>query len=328
MKIKTKVLVTQPIHAKGMQMLTEAVEEVIQAPNDRIETLASLLDDKVEGVIVRYNVFNRELIEKAPNLKVIARHGIGVELIDQEAATEHAVMVVNTPDAATVSVAEHVVMMAMVLAKKLFMADAALRKGNYAIKDKYAPDDVEAKTIGLVGLGRIGREVACRCRALGMKVIAFDPYMSPPCAQEIGVTLMETLEELLASADFVSMHTPLTPTTRHLIGEKQFALMKPDAYFINCSRGEVVDEEALIQALKDKKIAGAGLDVFTTEPPSPENPLFSMDNVIVTPHSSSLTVNGKIKMATGAVEQLLKVLRGEMPDYLVNAKVLEKVQKN
>ena len=328
MKIKTKVLVTQPIHAKGMQMLIDAVEEVVQAPNDRIETLASLLDDKVEGVIVRYNVFNRELIEKAPNLKVIARHGIGVELIDQEAATEHGVMVVNTPDAATVSVAEHVVMMAMVLAKKLFVADAALRKGNYAIKDKYAPDDVEAKTIGLVGLGRIGREVACRCRALGMKVIAFDPYMSPPCAQEIGVTLVETLEELLISADFVSMHTPLTPATRHLIGEKQFDLMKPDAYFINCSRGEVVDEEALIQALKGKKIAGAGLDVFTTEPPSPENPLFSMDNVIVTPQSSSLTMNGKIKMATGAVEQLLKVLRGEMPDYLVNTKVFEKVQKN
>ena len=326
MKLKTKVLLAQPIHEKGLKMLEDRVEEVVLAPNDKIETLASLLDDKVEGVIVRYNVFNRELIEKAPNLKVIARHGIGVELIDLAAATEHGVMVVNTPDAATVSVAEHVVTMALVLAKRLMVADAALRKGNYAIKDKYGPDDVEGKTLGLVGLGRIGREVARRCQALGMKVIAFDPYADAAIAGQTGVSLAGSLAEVLSSADFVSMHTPLTPETRHLIGDEQFAMMKPTAYFINCARGEVVDEAALIRALKDRKIAGAGLDVFAKEPPAADNELFAMDNVIVTPHSSPLTTNGKIKMATGAVEQLMKVLTGEKPDYLVNRDVLTKAR--
>ncbi len=327
MKLKTKVLLAQPIHEKGLKMLEAAVEEVVVAPDDKAETLASLLDEKVEGVIVRYNIFNRALIEKAPNLKVIARHGIGVELVDLQAATEHGVMVVNTPDAATVSVAEHVVMMIMVLAKRVMVADAALRKGNYAIKDKYGPDDVEAKTLGLIGLGRIGREVAKRCLGLGMKVIAFDPYTNPDAAAKIGVSLADSMAGVLAAADFVSVHTPLTPETRHLIGAEQFAAMKPTAYFINCARGEVVDEAALISALKAKKIAGAGLDVFAQEPPAADNELFALDNVIVTPHSSSLTMNGKIKMATGAVEQLLKVLVGEKPDYLVNRDVLATLTK-
>ncbi len=326
MKIKTKVLVTQPIHEKGMNLLEEAIEEVILAPNDKVETLSSLLDDKVEGVIVRYNIFNRELIEKAPNLKVIARHGIGVELIDLKAATERGIMVVNTPNAATVSVAEHVVMMAIVLAKKLFIADSALREGNYGIKDKYMPDDMEGKVLGLAGLGRIGQEVAKRCLGLSMKVVAFDPYMKPEAAEKMGVTMLGTLEELLAVSDFVSLHTPLTPVTRHMIGDKELALMKPSAYLINCSRGEVVDEAALIKALEDKVIAGAGLDVFEQEPPSADNPLFKMNNVIVTPHSSSLTMNGKVKMAIGAVEQLIKVLEGKEADYLVNKDVLDKLK--
>ena len=323
MKRKTKVLVTQPIHDKGMKLLEDSVEEVVLAPNDKVETLSSLLDDKVEGVIVRYNVFSRELIKKAPNLKVIARHGIGVELIDLEAATEHGVMVVNTPTAATVSVAEHVIMMLMVLSKKLLFADAELRKGNYGVKDKYMPDDVENKVLGLVGLGRIGQEVARRALGLCMKVIAFDPYMKPEMGEKVGVSMKASMEEVLKTADFISLHTPLTPATRHMIGKKEFSMMKPGAYFINCSRGAVVDEAELIKSLENKVIAGAGLDVFEDEPPKANNPLFGMDNVIVTPHSSSLTMNGKIKMATGAVEQLLKVLDGQKPDFLVNKDVLE-----
>ncbi len=322
MKIKTKVLLTQPIHEKGMKLLTDSVEEVVLAPNYEVSTLAALLDEKVEGVIVRYNIFNRELIEKAPNLKVIARHGIGVELIDLKAANEHGVMVVNTPDAATVSVAEHVVLMALMLSKKILTADAAIRQGNYAIKDIYQPDDVEGKTLGLVGFGRIGREVAKRCRGLDMQVKAYDPYLKAEQVEALGVSMVRTLEELLETADIVSLHTPLTEDTRHLIGEQELNRMKPSAFLINCSRGAVVDEAALVKALKCKKIAGAGLDVFEQEPPSEDNPLFSMENVVVSPHSSSLTQNGKIKMAVGAVEQLLQVLRGEIPAHIVNKEVL------
>lgn len=318
MKLKTKVLVTQPIHTKGMALLENAVEKVVAAPNDRIETIASLLDKEVTGVIVRYNLFNRELMEKAPNLKVIARHGIGVDLIDMEAATERGIMVVNTPDAATVSVAEHVVMMILALSKKMIFADRELKKGNYSVKDKYMPDDVEGKTLGLIGFGKIGKEVAKRCIGLGMDVTAFDPYTDQAAFDSMGVEKAAAMESLLERSDFVSLHTPLSPQTHHLLGEAQFKLMKESAYLINCSRGQVVDEAALIRSLQQKIIAGAGLDVFEKEPPEAGNPLFCMDNVIVTPHSSSLTVNGKVKMAVGAAEQLLKVLKGEAPDYLVN----------
>ncbi|MCM1567342.1 MAG: hydroxyacid dehydrogenase [Dehalobacter sp.] len=326
MKIKTKVLLTQPIHEKAMQLLSDNVEEVLLAPDCEISTLAGLLDEKVEGVIVRYNVFNRELIEKAPNLKVIARHGIGVELIDLKAATEYGVMVVNTLDAATVSVAEHVVLMALMLSKKILTADTAIRQGNYAIKDKYQPDDVEGKTLGLVGLGRIGQEVARRCRGLDMQVKAYDPYLKAERAESIGVSMVSTLEELLRTADIVSLHTPLTEDTRHMIGEQQLNQMKPGAFLINCSRGAVVDEAALIKALECKRIAGAGLDVFEQEPPAKDNPLFSMENVVVSPHSSSLTQNGKVKMAMGAAEQLLQVLRGEVPAHIVNKEVLKQLR--
>jgi len=318
MKLKTKVLVTQPIHAKGMELLENAVEKVIIAPDDKIETIASLLDEEVTGVVVRYNVFNRELMEKAPNLKVIARHGIGVDLIDMEAATERGIMVVNTPDAATVSVAEHVVMMILALSKKIIFADRELKKGNYSVKDKYTPDDVEGKTLGLIGFGKIGKEVAKRCIGLGMDVTAYDPYTSQEAFDSMGVGKAASMESLLEQSDFVSLHTPLTHQTHHMLGEAQFKLMKESACLINCSRGQVVDEAALIDCLQKDIIAGAGLDVFEKEPPEADNPLFYMDNVIVTPHSSSLTVNGKIKMAVGAAQQLLKVLRGEAPDYLVN----------
>ncbi len=318
MKLKTKVLVTQPIHKMGMELLENAVETVIIAPDHKIETIASLLDEEVTGVVVRYNVFNRELMEKAPNLKVIARHGIGVELIDLQAATERGIMVVNTPDAATVSVAEHVVMMILALAKKMIFADREMKKGNYSVKDRYMPDDVEGKTLGLIGFGKIGREVAKRSIGLGMRVTAFDPYMSQAAFDSMGVEKADSMESLLQRSDFVSLHTPLTPQTNHLLGEEQFKMMKESAYLINCSRGQVVDEAALIDCLQKKIIAGAGLDVFEKEPPEADNPLFGMDNVIVTPHSSSLTVNGTIKMAVGAAEQLLKVLSGEAPDYLVN----------
>ena len=321
MKLQTKVLLTQPIHPRGMALLEENVENVVVAPDDRVETIASLLDDTVSGVIVRYNVFNRELMEKAPNLKVISRHGIGVELIDLKAATERGVMVVNTPDAATVSVAEHVVMMLLALSKKILLADRALREGNYAIKDHYMPDDVEGKVLGLIGLGRIGREVAKRCIALGMRVVAYDPYMSAAAFESLHVEDGHSMEAVLQSADFVSMHTPLTAQTHHMIGSEQLRMMKQSAYLINCSRGQIIDEQALITCLQEGTIAGAALDVFEKEPPEKNNPLFQMENVIVTPHSASLTVNGKIKMSITAVQQLLKVLRGGEPDYLVNREI-------
>lgn len=324
MKIKGKVLVAQPIHAHGMKLLEDNVEEVLVASNDSITTLASLLDDSVVGVVVRYNVFSRDLIERAPNLKVIARHGNGIELIDLFAATEHNIMVVNTPDAATIAVAEHVIMMALVLSRKLITAQKALKAGNYNIKNSYEPDDVEGKIMGLIGFGKIAREVATMSKGVSMEVIAYDPYVSEETFVAYSTEMMRSMEEVLKKADFVSLHTPLMESTQRLIGKKQLEMMKPSAYLINCARGEIVDEKALFIALEDNVIAGAGLDVFEKEPPSVDNPLFSLDNCVVTPHSASLTLGGKIKMAVGAAEQLIKVLRGELPEYLVNKQELIK----
>lgn len=318
-KLKTKVLITQPIHPHGMRLLQEAVEEVVVSPDDRVETIAGLLDSRVEGVIVRYNPFPRELIEKATNLKVIARHGIGTELIDLDAATKCGVVVVNTPNAAVVSVAEHVLTMILSLAKNIFLADEELRKGNYKIKNSYLSCEIEGKTVGIIGLGKIGLAVAKKClHGFDMKVVAYDPYMDKNVAATLGITLVDELDEVLEESDFVTLHVPLTKETYNLIGERELRKMKKTAYLINCARGEIVDEEALILALQKEIIAGAGLDVFRKEPPDKNNPLFVMKNVIVTPHSSSLTTEGKVKMSVYAVEELLKVLRGEDATYLVN----------
>ncbi len=319
MKLKTKVVVTQPIHEKGMKLLVDSIEEVVLAKDSNIPTVAGLLDERVEGVIVRYNPFPRELIEKASNLKVIARHGIGTELIDLKAATEHNVAVVNTPNASTVSVTEHAVTLMLCLAKNIFYADSELRKGNYAVKDKYLQYELEGKTAGIVGLGKIGTEVAEKCRfGFGMKVIGCDPYVDKEKVEGIGVELAQSIDEVLESSDFVSLHLPLTESTKHIINEEKLRKMKKTAYLINCARGGIVDEKALIKALQEGIIAGAGLDVFEEEPPRVDNPLFKMKNVVVTPHSASLTEEAKIKMAVGAVEGLLQVLRGERPTYLVN----------
>ncbi len=316
--IDTKILITQSIHPDGLELLKKHVTNVIEAPAYDEETLLSLIDDDVTGIIVRHNRLTRKIIEKAKNLKVIARHGIGVELIDVQAATDNNVYVVNTPVAAVTSVAEHTIMMILCLAKKFFYADSEFRAGGYDFKNSYAPDDVEGKVLGLVSLGKIASQVAKRAKAFDMKVIAYDPYVDDSVFEQAGVTRVNSLDEVLKESDFVSLHTPLTDSTRYLINYENLCKMKPTAYLINCARGEVVAEKDLIKALDEKIIAGAGLDVFDPEPPTKDNPLFKMDNVVLTPHSSALTNAGKIRMSVQSVEQLLNVLEGRGPECLVN----------
>ena len=205
----------------------------------------------------------------------------------------------------------------------MFAADSELRKGNYAFKNECISYELEDKTLGLVGLGRIGLDVAVKCKlGFRMNVIAYDPYAQKEIAEEHGIKLVDTLGEVLEQSDFVSLHLPLTERTKEIIGINEFKKMKKTAFLINCARGAVVDENALIDALNNNKIGGAGLDVFTQEPPETGNSLLQMSNVVVTPHNSSLTVDGKIKMAVYAVEQLLKVLRGDKADFVVNKEVL------
>lgn len=322
MKINAKVVVTQPIHNEGMKMLNENIENVVVAPDTSIETIGKLLDENVKGVVVRYNPFPRDLIDKAPNLKVIARHGIGVELIDVDYATKKGIYVVNTPAAATKSVAEHTVILMGALAKKLMIADDAVRNGKYSMKSKLGCTDLENKTVGIIGAGKIGLEVAKKCKfGFDMKTLAYDPYLDDEVARENHIEKVSTLDELLGRSDYVSLHVPLTKQTKHMIGMNELRRMKKSAFLINCGRGALVNEEDLIEALKNGYIAGAALDVLEKEPPDEENPLMKMDNVVLTPHSASLTYESMVKMAIGAAQQLLQVLRGETPQFIVNKEI-------
>lgn len=322
-----KVIITQTIHPAGMELLKQNVKEVVVSPSPDEGTLLSVMDDRVTGIVVRHNRLTKSILDKAVNLKVIARHGVGVELIDVAAATARGIPVVNTPMAAVTSVAEHTIMMMLCLTKKLFYADKEFRAGGYDFKNTYKPDDLEGAVLGIIGFGNIGRCVARRAAAFDMEILAYDPYVPEEAFAEAGVRRVSSLEELLPASDFVTIHTPLTDITRHLLGKKQFAMMKPSAYFINCARGEVVVETELIEALQNGVIQGAGLEVFDPEPPRKDNPLFKMDNVILTPHSSALTTLGSKKMSIQSAQQLLRVLSGEGPEHLVNKEILNAAAK-
>lgn len=325
MKLKTKVLLTHPIHPQAMKILEDSVEEIVIAPNAERETILNLVDEKVEGIIVRFYVsIDRELLERGKGLKVIARHAVGTELIDLTAATELGIQVVNTPSSTSTSVAEHVLAFILMLAKKLPFADAQLRTGNYGVKDTYSPDDIEGKTLGLIGFGRIGCEVAKRCGAFGMRVIAFDQFAGNEAFRSFNVQRCWSVDEVLAEADFVSLHVPLTPETNNLIGKEQLKMMKKGAWLINCSRGGVVNEKDLTEALNNNLLNGAALDVFNEEPPVMTDPLFSRETFIGTPHMAGLTKDGVRKMSLEVVQQLLKVLCGETPNSLVNRDVLKR----
>ncbi|MGB9662753.1 MAG: hydroxyacid dehydrogenase [Moorellaceae bacterium] len=320
--MKKKVLIVQPIHESGMQLFGDDFEVKV-APDPSIETVKREIKG-VEGVIVRTAPFPREIIEAADRLKVIARHGVGVDNIDVQAATEKGILVLNTPDANAVSVAEHTLTAIGALAKRLVPMDRATRKGNWEMRNEYKAIDLDGKVLGLVGLGRIGTLVAKKASAaFNMKVIAYDPYVSRSIAEENGITLYDDLDRVFREADVVSLHTPLTSETKGLVNAARIFMMKPTAFLINFSRGEVVDEQALYEALKRGTIAGAALDVFQEEPPPRHHPLFELDNVLLSPHSAALTQECVVRMATGAAQGVLDVLSGRKPQFVVNPEVLK-----
>ena len=265
--------------------------------------------------------FTGSVLDRMPSLLVIGRPGIGVDAIDIEAATDRGVAVINTPDAPTVSTTEHTISLLLALAKghKRF---ARLMATGQSILTVPPLVELKGKVLGLVGLGRIGKRMAQICgKGFEMKVVAFDPYVSTDDATLLGVTLYCDLYEVLQIADFVSIHCPPLDSTRGLIDADALAAMKPTAYLINCARGVIVDETALVAALREGKIAGAGLDVFDPEPSSPSNPLLSMENVVATPHSAGYTDECLRKMGLGVARQIIDVLYGRRPSNLVNPEV-------
>lgn len=313
-----KVLLSNAIQPAAMDILAGKVEAVI-LPDNSVETAKRLVGD-VEGIILRTNIkVTREIMDAAPHLKIISRTGVGVDNVDVPAATEKGILVCHTPGVNAISVAEQTVALMLSLAKRLKTMDNAVRAGNWQIRYASKSVDLDGKTLGIVGLGRVGSLVEQKCRlAFNMKVIAYDPYVE----QAEGVELCSSLDQVFNQADFVSIHVPYMAETHHLVDGRLLSLMKPDSCLINTSRGAVIDENALIEALKSESIAGAGLDVFENEPPSPENPLLGFDNVVSTPHSAALSRECVVKVAITAVQAVVDCLEERRPTYIYNKKEL------
>ncbi|NNG67848.1 hydroxyacid dehydrogenase [Caldanaerobacter subterraneus] len=318
-----KVLLSEEIHPDGRKILEEKGIEIITAPDVKEETLISMVRD-VEAIIVRSKAkITKGIIENAPKLKIISRTGAGVDNIDVNAATEKGILVCNLPAVNSLSVAEHTIAMILHLAKQLSLMDQAVRNGNWEMRNSNISVEVEGKTLGIVGMGNIGSLVAKKCHdGLGMKIVAYDPYVKEKF-KDYDYRFVDSLEELFKESDFVTLHCPDIPETRGMITRELIYSMKPTAYLINVARGTVIDEQALIEALKEKRIAGAGLDVFQQEPPSRDNELLRLENVILSPHSAALTKEATVRMAVEAVQAVIDYFEGRQPKYIYNYKMLK-----
>ena len=305
------VLLYEPIHTKAVELL-EQHAEVRMATSLEQEALLQLVTD-VEGIVIRANgKVTRRLMEAAPRLKVVARHGTGVEAIDRQAAAELGIAVVNTPEANVELVAEQCVAMMINLAKRIVLADKAIRGGDWSARYRLTGVELFGKTLGVIGIGRIGYRVAEICRmGFNMPILYYDVIPNSNAETRLGAARVE-LDELLARSDFISLHLPLVPATHGLIGSAALRKMKPGAYLINSSRGPVIDQNALIEALQQGWIAGAGLDVFDPEPLPADSPLLKLDNVVLTPHMAAHTDEALLRMAL-VVEDVIAILEGRPP---------------
>lgn len=286
-------------------------------------------DDPYAGVesavaaVVGAASYGDAFMERAPDLRVIARTGIGYDAIDVAAATQRGIAVCNTPDGPTISTAEHAITLMLLVAKRVPAAQAALRTGTTSgYYSRHTGIELDGKVLGLVGFGRIARHVARIAAGLGMQVATFDPFLAAS-AIPAGIQRAETLETLLATAAVVSVHIPLTDDSRGMFGAAAFESMKPGAVFINTARGGLVDNDALLEALDEGRLFGAGLDVTTPEPLPPGHPLLGRDDVVVTPHVASATEDGKVRILRVAFRGAMDVVQGRRPEHLVNPDVWE-----
>ena len=311
-----KVLVTDPIADAGIARLRDAGHDVETGYDLGGERLRDAVADANALVVRSGTEVTRDLFEAADDLVIVGRAGIGVDNIDIEAATDHGVVVANAPEGNVRAAAEHTVAMAFATARSIPQAHVRLKNGEWA-KSDYLGTELNGKTLGVVGLGRVGQEVAKRLGSLGMELVAYDPYISEERADQLGAELAE-LDETLDRADFLTIHTPLTPETENLVGEEELAAMD-GGYVVNCARGGIVDEPALAAAVEDGTLAGAALDVFGEEPLSSDSPLLDVDDVVVTPHLGASTSAAQEHVATSIAEQVLAAFAGEPVVNALNA---------
>lgn len=277
--------------------------------------------NEAEGVVASTLTYDASVMDRAPQLRVIARTGIGVDRVDIDAATERGIVVCNTPDGPTISTAEHAIMLMLIAAKRVKEAEAALRAGGEDFFAAHTGMELEAKTLGLVGFGRISRRVACVASAMSMHVVAFDPNLADEAFD--GVERFSDLNALLAVSDVVSVHVPLLPSTCGMFGDAEFEAMKRGAVFVNTARGGLVNHAAMIRALDSGRISAVGLDVTDPEPLPPQHPLLHRNDVVVTPHVASATREAKERIFKTAVDQVIDVIEGRRPAHPVNPKILE-----
>lgn len=318
------VLLPQPIETEAEAILRKSNLQVIVAPDAKSATVAPLMG-KAWAIVLRTGIFiTRELIELSDQLSTISRTGGGVDNIDLDAATEKGVVVTSSLGVNTNSVVEHCLTLIMALHKELFLMDREVRNDNFSIRFKNLPRDLHGKTIGIVGFGRIGSQLAHSCRQLfGMKILAHDIYMEDKVGDEYSWWVNFTpLEQLFRESDVISLHIPLTETTRGVIDINMLGTMKKDAILINTSRGEIICENDLVDVLSKGRIAGAGLDVFEKEPLPADSPLIGLNNVILTPHSAALTSECVLRMATSAAERVVDLYQGFIPANIANSEVL------
>lgn len=314
-----KVLLAQKIHEDATELLKQHAE-VVLIPEGDIEQFKKELADSYAVVLGTSIRFTSELMDMAPELKIISRTGVGVDNVDSKAASERGILVLFTPEANAVSVAEHTVSLICALAKHIVYLDDQVRKNNFGARRQYLPVDLDGKTLGLIGCGRIGTMVAKKCiHGLGMEVIAYDPMVKT--AQE-GIVLKESMEEIFIQADFISLHIPLIEQTRNLVNEKLISLMKPSAFLVNTARGGIVDEKALVEMLNRKRIAGAATDVFEKEPPDSADTMLLCENLIMTPHTAALTKECTARVAKEAVKGIIEHIDGRTPKFVYNKEVL------
>ncbi len=323
---KPKVFVTRIIAQEALDKIGQTTEmevwpgelpppyELILEKARKVDGLLTLLSDRIDA----------RLMDAAPKLKIVSNMAVGYDNIDVPAATKHRIIVTNTPGVLTETTADFAFALLMAAARRVVEGDNYTRKGLWKTWEPLIllGQDVYGATLGIIGLGRIGAEVAKRARGFAMKVLYFDKVRrSEEEERKLGVEYVPELSKLLSQSDFITVHVPLTTETRHMIGEAEFNLMKPTAVFVNTSRGSVVDQKALYQALKSRRIFAAGIDVSEVEPIPPDDPLLTLDNVIIAPHIASASFNTRRNMALKAADNLLVGLRGEVPPNCVNPEV-------
>jgi D-3-phosphoglycerate dehydrogenase len=323
-RLSYRVLVSDPLAEEGLSLLREKAA---------VDEKTDLTEDQLIGIIGNYDALlvrsgtevTAKIIEAGTSLKFIGRAGAGVDNIDMDAATRKGIIVANAPEGNTLAATEHTMAMMLSLARNIPQANASLRAKQWK-RSKFMGVELNEKVLGIVGLGRIGREVSKRASALGMHIVGYDPFISKDRAAQMGVDAV-SVEDLFRIADVITVHTPLIKETRHIINAKSIATMKDGVRIINCARGGIIDEKALYDAIKSGKVAGAALDVFENEPPL-ESPLLDLDQVIVTPHLGASTVEAQTNVAVSIAKQCISVLEGGSAKYIVNAPIVPQDQQD